>query len=175
MYIDLYLETEPQITPLLEDVNLDETLWQAWFRAWEKHLIPDQLAAAPCEVSLLLTDDGGIQALNAQYRQMNRPTDVLAFAALEVDAPPVPMEFVAEFLDEAEPTYLGDIIISIPTALRQAQEQGHSLRQELAWLGCHGLLHLLGWDHPDDASLAAMLAEQTKMLSLLSLAEEPIS
>ncbi|MFN5855986.1 MAG: rRNA maturation RNase YbeY [Pseudanabaenaceae cyanobacterium] len=165
MYIDLYLETEPQIAPFLSETNLDEERWQSWFSAWEQHLIPNQLAAEPWEVSLLLTDDAGIRELNAQYRQMDRPTDVLAFAALEVDAPPVP----AEFLAEAEPTCLGDIIISIPTALRQAQEQGHSLSRELAWLGCHGLLHLLGWDHPDDATLEAMLAEQTKMLGLISL------
>ncbi|MEI6428526.1 MAG: rRNA maturation RNase YbeY [Pseudanabaena sp. ELA607] len=170
MYIDLYLETEPQIAPLLSGANLDDAVWQSWFTAWENHLIPDQLAAAPCEVSVRFTDDQGIRVLNAQYRQIDRPTDVLAFAALEVDAPSVPVELMAEaMLDTPEPTYLGDIIIAIPTALRQAQEQGHSLNRELAWLGAHGLLHLLGWDHPDDESLAIMLAEQEKMLALLSL------
>ena len=57
---------------------------------------------------------------------------------------------------------LGDIVISLETAGRQAQEQGHSLQQELRWLVSHGLLHLLGWDHTDDDSLAAMLALQER-------------
>ena len=60
---------------------------------------------------------------------------------------------------------LGDIVISLDTAARQAPEHGHSLEQELLFLASHGLLHLLGWDHPDDASLAAMLARQERLLA----------
>ena len=60
---------------------------------------------------------------------------------------------------------LGDIVISLDTAARQAPEHGHSLEQELLFLASHGLLHLLGWDHPDDASLAAMLARQDLLLA----------
>ena len=60
---------------------------------------------------------------------------------------------------------LGDIVISLETAARQAPEHGHSLEQELLFLASHGLLHLVGWDHPDDASLAAMLARQERLLA----------
>ena len=60
---------------------------------------------------------------------------------------------------------LGDIVISLDTAARQAPEHGHSLEQELLFLASHGLLHLLGWDHPDDASLATMLARQERLLA----------
>jgi probable rRNA maturation factor len=60
---------------------------------------------------------------------------------------------------------LGDIVISLDTAARQAPEHGHSLEQELLFLASHGLLHLVGWDHPDDASLAAMLARQEQLLA----------
>ncbi len=60
---------------------------------------------------------------------------------------------------------LGDIVISLDTAARQAPEHGHSLEQELLFLASHGLLHLVGWDHPDDASLAAMLARQDRLLA----------
>jgi probable rRNA maturation factor len=66
---------------------------------------------------------------------------------------------------------LGDIIISQTTAIFQAQERGHSLTYELAWLAAHGLLHLLGWDHPDDDSLEVMLTQQALMLQLISLHE----
>ncbi len=69
-----------------------------------------------------------------------------------------------------DPTFgaleLGDIVISLDTAARQAPEHGHSLEQELLFLASHGLLHLVGWDHPDDASLAAMLARQERLLTL---------
>jgi probable rRNA maturation factor len=60
---------------------------------------------------------------------------------------------------------LGDIVISLDTAARQAPEHGHSLEQELLFLASHGLLHLVGWDHPNDASLAAMLARQERLLA----------
>lgn len=65
----------------------------------------------------------------------------------------------------AEPLELGDIVISVETAARQAGEHGHDLARELLFLASHGLLHLLGWDHPDEASLAAMLARQEALLA----------
>ena len=67
-----------------------------------------------------------------------------------------------------EPLELGDIVISVQTAARQAPEHGHSLERELLFLASHGLLHLLGWDHPDDASLTAMLARQQQLLDGVS-------
>ena len=64
---------------------------------------------------------------------------------------------------------LGDIIVSVPTAERQALEQNHSLERELCWLVSHGLLHLLGWDHPDDASLMTMLQCQEQLLAMAGM------
>ena len=113
------------------------------------------------ELSLRLTDDREIQTLNHQYRHQDQPTDVLAFAALEVDSP--------QPIDELEALYLGDIVISIDTAVRQAHQQGHPLQTELAWLSAHGLLHLLGWDHPDNESLARMLEQQQVLLDAIDL------
>jgi probable rRNA maturation factor len=66
---------------------------------------------------------------------------------------------------EPEPLELGDIVISLETAARQAPDHGHPLERELLFLASHGLLHLLGWDHPDDASLAAMLSRQERLLA----------
>jgi probable rRNA maturation factor len=60
---------------------------------------------------------------------------------------------------------LGDVVISLETAARQAPDHGHDLEQELLFLASHGLLHLLGWDHPDQESLAAMLARQDALLA----------
>ncbi|MBD2021582.1 rRNA maturation RNase YbeY [Leptolyngbya sp. FACHB-36] len=158
MHVDVYVqnsgEESTQATPHLP---LPET-WQTWFQHWLVALQPDLSSAY--ELSLRLTDDREIQALNHQYRHQDKPTDVLAFAALEVEAP---------LLEDAEPLYLGDIVISIDTAKRQAQAQGHDLKTELAWLAAHGLLHLLGWDHPDDDRLVEMLDQQQALLQSVGL------
>jgi probable rRNA maturation factor len=87
------------------------------------------------ELSILLTGDDRIQMLNRVYRKKNRPTDVLAFAQHE-----------GTFGDRAS-RLLGDVVISIPTARRQAVERRADLTTELTALLAHGLLHLLGWDH----------------------------
>ncbi|MFB2879267.1 rRNA maturation RNase YbeY [Floridanema aerugineum] len=144
--------------------GVDEETWQNWFYAWLETLQPNNSSAKSYELSLRLTDDAEIHSLNAQYRQQDKPTDVLAFAALEVDIPQ-PDEML-----ESLPLYLGDIVISVDTAQRQAIQQGHSLQIELAWLAAHGLLHLLGWDHPDDESLRRMLHQQTSLLETIGLA-----
>ena len=92
------------------------------------------------EVSLLLTDDEEIQSLNKKYRNIDTPTDVLAFSQIEkVNSTPV--------LCDKEEFLLGDIVISVETAQRQAVELGHSLLYELMLLSVHGFLHLLGFDH----------------------------
>lgn len=140
-----------------ESVISAET-WQEWFEKWLEILKSELPLADAYEVSLRLVDDAEIQGLNAQYRNKNQPTDVLAFAALEVEIPQ------SEEMLLHLPLYLGDIIISVETAARQAQQQGHSLQTELAWLAAHGLLHLLGWDHPDEDSLTQMLSMQATLL-----------
>lgn len=146
------------------------TTWQVWFERWLNLLQPQAESGQPLhprsqyELSLRLTGDREVQALNQQFRQQDQPTDVLAFAALEVDCPKELPDF-----GEAEPLYLGDIAISVETATRQADQLGHSLQTELAWLAAHGLLHLLGWDHPDDQSLALMLSQQQVLLEAVGL------
>jgi probable rRNA maturation factor len=139
--------------------------WETWFCRWLETLQPslDLENYQSYELSLRLTDDAEIQSLNAQYRQKDQPTDVLAFAALEVEAPP-------REATELEPLYLGDIVISVETAQAQALQQNHSLQQELAWLASHALLHLLGWDHPDEARLGAMLQQQAFLLQTIGIA-----
>lgn len=138
--------------------------WQAWFSQWLEILQPDLPEAEGYELTLRLVSDREIQILNAQYRHKNQPTDVLAFASLEVNSPQLPPEIQA-----AEPLYLGDLVISVETAERQARQYGHSQTVELAWLAAHGFLHLLGWDHPDEARLEAMLAQQVVLLQSVGL------
>lgn len=137
--------------------------WEIWFQRWLAHLNPSLSPINQYELSLRLTHDAEIQALNASYRLKDQPTDVLAFASLETDMPQ-PAEMIEEM-----PLYLGDIVISVETAQHQAQERNHSLVAELAWLATHGLLHLLGWDHPDEDSLRRMLNQQAELLQTVDL------
>ncbi|MBC8228769.1 rRNA maturation RNase YbeY [bacterium] len=117
------------------------------------------------EVSVLLTDDREIQRLNKQYRGIDKPTDVLAFAMREgIDS-------------EINPNLLGDIVISVQTAQRQANDAisngrlrltvGHSLDMELALLIVHGTLHLLGYDHETGDEAAIMRDKEEMILRLL--------
>jgi probable rRNA maturation factor len=138
------------------DARITPETWENWFEHWLEMLQSNLPPASTYEIALRLTDDREIQKLNAQYRQQDKPTDVLAFAALEVDSP------LSAF--DSMPLYLGDIVVSIDTATRQAEQQNHPLSTELAWLSAHGLLHLLGWDHPDDDSLSRMLEQQVILL-----------
>lgn len=113
----------------------------------------------PAALSLLLTGDEAIRRLNRDYRGLDRPTDVLSFAAGEV------MPGMAE----AEP-YLGDIVISVPYAARQAETGGHTLAAELQLLAVHGVLHLLGYDDEEPAPRQAMWAVQAEILAQLGVA-----
>ncbi|MBF2001039.1 MAG: rRNA maturation RNase YbeY [Synechococcales cyanobacterium M58_A2018_015] len=146
---------EPPGNPISDDT------WRHWFQIWLTALQSDLPPRETYELSLRFTDDAEIRRLNAQYRQKDQPTDVLAFAALEVEYPKVAFS--------GDPLYLGDIVISIETAQRQAQQQAHSLQQELAWLAAHALLHLLGWDHPDQVSLVRMVEKQAVLLQTVGI------
>lgn len=132
--------------------------WQSWLLTWLRQLAPTLSPLNAYELSLQFTTDAGIAALNRDYRQQDQPTDVLSFAG--VDDAPLPPEILT-----AIPFNLGDLVISVETAQRQCEAHGHSLKEELAWLTAHGLLHLLGWDHPDEARLQAMWAMQRSLLA----------
>jgi probable rRNA maturation factor len=116
----------------------------------------------PAELALVLTDDDGIQALNRDFLNIDAPTDVLAFSAQEEDDG----SFVAA--PEAG-GYLGDVIISYPRAVSQAQEHGHPTWQELDLLIVHGMLHLMGYDHADEEDRATMWARQDAILRSLPM------
>jgi probable rRNA maturation factor len=134
-------------------------------------------------LTLLITDDEGIQDLNSQYRQQNKPTDVLSFPLLEkplVDAPAdqlwvstVEGEETQEANEANRPVFvtpaelitnLGDIVISWPTVLRQAASAGHSPDYELLYLIAHGVLHLVGYDDQSEAGYQKMVALQQSVL-----------
>lgn len=110
------------------------------------------------EVGLRITGDDEIQRLNAQYRGQDCPTDVLSFPLEE------PSKGEAFVVPEGVPRQLGDIVISYPRAREQATAYGHSIERELAYLAAHGTLHLLGYDHEDEAERKVMRAKEEAAL-----------
>jgi probable rRNA maturation factor len=139
-----------------------------------------QAAAPQASLSVVVTDDAEIQTLNRQYRGMDAPTDVLSFgmhddAPADASAPQgaagVPFVVAPEQAIEVE-AYLGDVIISWPTVVLQAGEQGHSAAHELRLLVVHGVLHLLGHDHGTPQEQAHMWALQDEILAALEQADD---
>ncbi len=105
-------------------------------------------------LSIVITGDAQIQELNRQYRGIDAPTDVLSFSSDEIDP------------DTSE-SYLGDVLISYPRAMGQAQAGGHPVADELQLLTVHGVLHLLGYDHDLPAEKERMWAIQAEVLQRL--------
>jgi len=117
------------------------------------------------ELSVLLCDDTTIAALNAEYRGKQGPTDVLSFSQLEgEELAPLPA---------SAPVFLGDIVISLPTASNQALEYGTNLRTEVTRLLAHGLLHLLGWTHETKKKRRAIEAETKRLMAAVTLSSGP--
>jgi probable rRNA maturation factor len=175
--LDLAFEADASLPPellaqagALADPLDGAELWHERISCWLAQMAAElqaDLQAPAYSLGLSLVGDAEIAELNIDWRDKAGPTDVLAFAAQDEasdGAPPMPMP-MPEGADDDEPLELGDIVISLETAARQAAEHGHSLQQELLFLATHGLLHLLGWDHPDDASLTAMLARQDRLIA----------
>ena len=137
------------------------------------------------ELDLSIVSNEEIQVLNRDYRGLDKPTDVLSFALTEVTS-----EFDVDFAhldlteeaeetedleetefedEEAIPQHLGDIIISYPRAQEQAQDYGHSLDRELAFLAVHGFLHLNGYDHQTEEEAQEMFKIQEEVLTTYGL------
>ncbi len=133
-------------------------IWIEYIRRNDNYLCPAIVRSVHCfSIGLQFTDDESIMKINHQWRTKAEPTDVLSFPVIDQGsvAPPI-----NNFLE------LGDIIVSVQTAQKQAKENNQSLGSELCWLVSHGLLHLLGWDHLTEESLDEMLIFQDKLLKI---------
>lgn len=116
------------------------------------------------EVSLTFMDDASIQEVNREYRGKNQPTDVISFALEELGEGEI-----AIVSNSPMPRVLGDIIISVDTAIEQAKEYDHPLKREMGFLALHGLLHLLGYDHMTEEEEQEMFGRQKEILHAFGL------
>ena len=144
----------------------DSKFWAQELANWIEYLRKNKEVSCPdlirkannFSIVLEFIDDFAIQKLNKQWRNKEEITDVLSFPVFDENM----VYFANQCLE------LGDIVVSVPMAMRQAGEHQHSLAFELRWLISHGLLHLLGWDHPDSNSLQHMLGFQEQLLKISS-------
>ena len=146
------------------DIQIDEPFKDrvndGWLRQTMQAVLSSEGIGYPVDLSLLVTDDVIVNELNRRYRGIDRTTDVLAFA-LQEDSGGIAFPAVPDGI-----SHLGEVIISYPQAERQAEEQGHALRRELAILVIHGVLHLLGYDHERGAEEELeMKAREDKILT----------
>ncbi|QOR65572.1 rRNA maturation RNase YbeY [Cytobacillus suaedae] len=115
------------------------------------------------ELSITFVDNERIQEINRDYRDKDRPTDVISFALEEMG------EGEIEIVGADMPRVLGDIIISIPKTKEQAEEYGHSFLRELGFLAVHGFLHLIGYDHEEQEEEEIMFSKQREILDAYGL------
>lgn len=118
-------------------------------------------------VNLVITDDEEIREINKEQREIDRATDVLSFPIWNFSEPLFCDEDMFE--EEDGTVLLGDIIISADTAVRQAEEYGHSLLREVAFLSVHSILHLVGYDHIEDGDRVLMEEKQREIMDFLGI------
>jgi probable rRNA maturation factor len=127
-------------------------------RAAAVTVLTQQDAPSDSALTVVITDNESVAALNRQFRGLDSPTDVLSFSA---DAPPISLE--------EEPPYLGDVVIAYPYAMAQAKRDGHDVGDSLALLVVHGTLHLLGYNHDSLENRAVMWAAQAAAMRTLHI------
>ena len=114
-----------------------------------------EAAEGPCELSVLLTDDEGIRVINQEYRDVDKPTDVLSFPMGEAD--PATGRYL-----------LGDMVLNVSRAEEQGAEYGHGAEHEISYLTVHSVLHLLGYDHVDEGPMKReMRAREKAIMAIL--------
>ncbi len=153
--LEIYFEDETaRVDDKIEDL----------IRKLLNHAAKEEELAGEMEVSVTFMTDADIQEVNATYRGKNVPTDVISFALEELTEGEV-----AIIPEEGMPTALGDILISVETAERQAGEYGHDFNREIGFLALHGFLHLLGYDHITEEEEVEMFGRQKEILASFGL------
>jgi len=147
---------------ILVDEGIEADLEPGWLEAIARRVLAAENIGARTEMGLVISTGERVRELNRDYRGRDEPTDVLAFSARE-EATGLP-----PFIPPPDGVlHLGEVIISYPQALIQAEEHGHSLQKELTILLIHGLLHLLGYDHEEKELERRMRAREKELLGFV--------
>ena len=118
-----------------------------------------------CEINVLITDDAGIHEINRNSRDVDKPTDVLSFPMFLFSPGELPEDWEAYLDTETGHCPLGDMCISLQRAKNQAKEFGHSAKREIGYLTIHSVLHLLGYDHVDEAEQKKQMRQREERIA----------
>lgn len=163
-----YVENETEVSFLFDIHKVAEDVMEA--------VLLQEGCPYEAQINLLLTDNEGIRGYNAEFRNIDRETDVLSFPNVDYEKP-------ADFsgLEEMEASYfdpesgeliLGDIIVSVDKVKEQALSYNHSEKREFAFLIAHSMLHLCGYDHVEEAEAKIMEAKQEEVLNKLGITRD---
>jgi probable rRNA maturation factor len=145
--------------------NVDLPVEKNWLERIARKVLEGEGIASSAEMGLLITDSRTVQKLNRIYRGEDKPTDVLAFQM----TPDMNQEPGRSFVSPPDGIrHLGEVVISYPQAVKQAQEHGHGVTRELALLIVHGILHLLGYNHELPDEERKMRDKENEILSTYS-------
>jgi len=151
---------------VLIDEGLGESLELNWLQGIAEHVLVAQGTGSEVELGLVITSQERVQQLNRSYRGKDEPTDVLAFSMLS--AAQMPGAALPPFtLPPDGVLHLGEVIISYPQAVIQAEEHQHSIKKEITILIIHGVLHLLGYEHDEPELSRQMAAREVELLNYI--------
>lgn len=160
----IFLENEGDLDLSLNYLELAEEVAEA--------VLDYEQCPYESQIELLLTDNEEIQRINQEFREIDRPTDVLSFPMVDFETP-AEYDFLEDddscFDPETGELMLGNIVISKEKVISQAEEYGHSVKREYAFLIAHSMLHLLGYDHMEEEERAVMEGKQREILKQLGI------
>jgi probable rRNA maturation factor len=156
-----YNKRAMEINVLIEE-GLETEVDSDWLQKVVENALTAENMPPNVEISLLITDQERMRQLNLEYRGLDRPTDVLSFSMSEAKEGEEPQPFIGP---PDGCLHLGEVIVSYPQAVLQAQDQKHSIGQEMAVLITHGVLHILGYDHATPEEEAVMFRRQREILT----------
>ena len=145
-----------------EETDIKEELLPVLKKAGELCICREGLDPGLCEISLSIVEPEEIRSINRQFRDKDAVTDVLSF----------PQYDDLNAIENEEEICLGDVVICHQVALQQAEEYGHSIEREIAFLTAHSMLHLMGYDHMEDEERECMEEKQERILQGLGITRD---
>ncbi len=167
MMVTVLYENETDFTPDFSEEEIAKLVCEA--------VLKEEKFTYPSEVNISVTDNEGIRQVNAEFRKIDKATDVLSFPAYDFENPGKYENLSKEpgFEMNINPDtgnfVLGDILLSYERILSQAEDYGHSVKREFAFLIAHSMLHLLGYDHMSEEEAGVMEAKQEKILNEIGI------
>lgn len=154
-----------------DEQSLEHGVTEGWLERIVGQCLSYENIDYGCEVGVTFVDDDAIRTLNREHRNTDRKTDVLSFPML-ADVRHIEK---TDIDPETGLVYLGDIVISVETAIRQAEEFGHGLEREIAFLTVHSMMHLMGYDHIEESDRRIMRTHEEAVLDELNIKRTEIN